>query len=404
MKILILSQVFYPDTVSVSQHVSDLAFKLAKDGNKVTVYSSCYPYEEKNNKYKPKEAINGVEIQRLFQSSFGKKNIFSRLVDFFTFYCSITFKLLILKRTDYDLIVGTTVPPLLSLIGVLIAKWKRLKFVYWIMDLQPELSISSGLIKDKSFIARLFTLFGNYIIKHSDRIISLDRFMTGYLISRGAKECSIRTIPVWPVMDEKYNGDRMSNPFRIQNNFGDKIVVMYSGNHAFVHPLDTLLEAALRLRWNLQFLFVFVGGGVRKKDVTGFKNKYNLDNIIQLPFQPRENIHNSLGSSDIQVVILGDGQVGYTHPNKIYGALYVAKPILYIGPKKSHVGDILDKLSGNIFVEHGEIEKLVYELEKFSNLSSDVIESIENKNGKHADSNFNPDLLKIKMIEAVVTT
>ena len=404
MKILILSQVFYPDTVSVSQHVSDLAFKLAKDGNKVTVYTSCYPYEEKNNKYKPKESINGIEIQRLFQSSFGKNNIFSRLVDFFTFYCSITFKLLFLNRTNYDLIVGTTVPPLLSLIGVLIAKWKRLKFVYWIMDLQPELSISSGLIKDKSFIARLFTLFGNYIIKHSDRIISLDRFMTGYLISRGAKECSIRTIPVWPVMDEKYNGDRMSNPFRIQNNFGDKIVVMYSGNHAFVHPLDTLLESALRLRWNLEFLFVFVGGGVRKKDVTGFKNKYNLDNIIQLPFQPRENIHNSLGSSDIQVVILGDGQVGYTHPNKIYGALYVAKPILYIGPKKSHVGDILDKLSGNIFVEHGDIETLVYELKKFSNLSSDDIESINNKNRKYADSNFNPDLLKIKMIEAVVTT
>ena len=93
MKILILSQVFYPDTVSVSQHVSDLAFKLAKDGNKVTVYTSCYPYEEKNNKYKPKESINGIEIQRLFQSSFGKNNIFSRLVDFFTFYCSITFKL-----------------------------------------------------------------------------------------------------------------------------------------------------------------------------------------------------------------------------------------------------------------------------------------------------------------------
>lgn len=402
MRILILTQVFYPDTVSVSQHVSDLAFKLIKEGNAVTVFTSRYPYEEKFEKYKSYEFINGVEVQRLFQTSFGKTNIFGRILDFFSFYCSISFKLIFINRKNYDIIIGTTVPPLLSLIGVLIAKWKRMRFVYWIMDLQPELSISSGLIDNNSFVARLFTFLGNYIIRHSDKIISLDRFMTSYLISRGANENAIRTIPVWPVMDEKFNGDRMSNPFRIQNNFGDKIVVMYSGNHAYVHPLGTLLGAALKLRSKSEFLFVFVGGGVRKKDVTEFKKKYLLDNIIQLPFQPRENIHNSLASSDIQVVILGDGQVGYTHPNKVYGALYVAKPILYIGPKKSHVGDILDNLSGNIYVEHGQIDSLVFELENFSKLDLGIVENTGNDNRKYAELNFHPESLKTKMVEAIV--
>ncbi len=123
----------------------------------------------------------------------------------------------------------------------------------------------------------------------------------------------------------------MENPFRIENNFGDKIVVMYSGNHAYVHPLDTLLNVAKQLKNDKRFLFVFVGGGVRKKDVTDYKSLHHLQNIIQLPFQPRENIHNSLGSSDIQVVIMGENQVGFTHPNKIYGAMFVGKPILYIG-------------------------------------------------------------------------
>jgi glycosyltransferase involved in cell wall biosynthesis len=402
MRILILTQVFYPDTVSVSQHVSDLAFKLAKDGNVVSVFTSRYPYEEKFEKYKSTEFVNGVRVHRLFQTSFGKNNIFSRLLDFFSFYCSISFKLIYINRNSYDVIVGTTVPPFLSLIGVLIAKWKRMRFVYWIMDLQPELSISSGLIKKNSLVARLFTFLGNYIIKHSNTIVSLDRFMTSYLFSRGAKENSIKTIPVWPVMDEMYSGDRMSNPFRVQNGFGDKIVVMYSGNHAYVHPLDTLLQTALKLRDNSEFLFVFVGGGVRKKDVSEFKDKFKLNNIIQLPFQPRENIHNSLGSSDIQVVILGDGQVGYTHPNKVYGALYVAKPILYIGPLESHVGDILTKLNGNIFVEHGQIESLVDQLENFSKVSSELVEKIGNDNRKYAELYFHPESLKSKMVEAIV--
>jgi hypothetical protein len=68
MNILIISQVFYPDTVSVSQHISDLAFKLTEYGNNVTVLTSRYPYEEKSKIYKQNELINGVKIIRLYQS------------------------------------------------------------------------------------------------------------------------------------------------------------------------------------------------------------------------------------------------------------------------------------------------------------------------------------------------
>ena len=402
MRFLIITQVFYPDTVSVSQHITDIALKLVEEGHSVKVLSSRYPYEEKTNIYKSKESFNGVEIERLYQSSFGKSNFLGRLLDFFTFYCAITYKLFFLKQNTYDIVLGTTVPPLLSFIGVIISKWKKIKFVYWVMDLQPELSISSGLIKKGSLAASVFTVIGNYIIKNSNKIISLDHFMTNYLQSRGAKN-DISTIPVWPVLDQIYQGDRMSNPFRVENSFGEKMVIMYSGNHAFVHPLDTLLQSALQLKNNSNFLFVFVGGGVRKKDVTEFKNKYKLDNIIQLPFQPRENIHNSLGSSDIQVVILGEGQVGYTHPNKVYGALYIGKPILYIGPPKSHVGDIIDELSSNIFVEHGEVDKLVNELNKIGNLKIDVLEKIGSKNRDFAVLNFHPEVLKNKMVKALVS-
>ena len=402
MKFLIITQVFYPDTVSVSQHISDLAFRLKQEGHNVVVFTSRYPYADKQNRYKSNEVIKGVVIKRINQTAFGKGSVFGRLLDFFTFDCLITLKLIFIRRQSYDVILGTTVPPLLSFIGVLIAKWKKIKFAYWVMDLQPELSISSGLIKEKSIVAYLLKYLGDFIINRSDKIISLDRFMTQYLTSRGANKDIIKTIPVWPVMDEMYHGARLSNPFRVENKFGDKIVIMYSGNHAYVHPLDTLLAAALQLRENAQFLFVFVGGGVRKRDVTDFKNTHQLDNIIQLPFQPRENIHNSLGSSDIQVVILGDGQVGYTHPNKVYGAMYLGKPILYIGPQKSHIIDILDKLPGNIFVEHGQTSNLVNKLIEFASMKMEEIDKIGNANQEFAESNFHPQVLKLKMVDAIV--
>jgi glycosyltransferase involved in cell wall biosynthesis len=402
MRILLITQVFYPDTVSVSQHLTDLAKKLVEDGHELTVYTSSYPYEEKMHRYEPLEIYQGIKIRRLWQSSFGKASVIARLFDFFTYYFTITIKLFFLKKNEYDLIIGTTVPPLLSFVGVLVSKIKGIKFHYWVMDLQPELSVSSGLIKKGSISAKFFTRIGNYIIRNSMTVISLDRFMTQYLYSRGARRDSVKTIAVWPVMEEAYKGSRMSNPFRIENDFGDRVVIMYSGNHAYVHQLDTLLEAALILKGKSRFLFVFVGGGVRKKDVTEFKIKHNLENIVQLPFQPRENIHNSLGSSDIQVVILGNGQVGYTHPNKVYGAMYIGKPILYIGPRESHVTDFLNDLKGNISVQHGESKILADKIEALFSRSWDDINSIGENNLIYANNNFNPDILKQKMIDAII--
>ncbi|WP_281238855.1 glycosyltransferase family 4 protein [Flavobacterium praedii] len=402
MKLLLITQVFYPDTVSVSQHLWDLAEHLQNNGHEISVFTSKYPYEEKNTKYSDFEVINGIKIYRISQSKLGKGNPFFRIIDFFTFSFNIGIKLLFVKKNKYDVILGTTVPPLLSFLGVVISKFNKIPFYYWVMDLQPELSIASHLIKKDSLAAKFFTTIGNYSIKESKKIISLDKFMTEYLIGRGAEKKDVFTIPVWPVIDKIYEGKRNENPFRIENDFGDKIVIMYSGNHAYVHPLDTLLNVTKLLENDNRFLFVFVGGGVRKKDVSDFKFNNKLENIIQLPFQPRENIHNSLGASDVQVVIMGNNQVGFTHPNKIYGAMFVGKPILYIGPKQSHVTEIISDLDGNIMADHNDENTIVNGLLEFANLNDTQKEEIGLNNLKYVNDNFSPTILKNKMLEAIV--
>lgn len=392
MRILILTQVFYPDTVSVSQHLTDISQHFANEGHRVEVITSRYPYEDKTISYASSENLDEVKITRVWQTKCGKKTIIHRLVDYFTFNLIITLKFLF-KRKYFDLVFVSTSPPFLSFITTVICNIRRVPVYFWVMDLQPELSIASGLIKEKSLTARFFSVIGNYSIRHASKMISLDRFMTNYLISRGGKPEDIITTPVWPVIDGIYEGERLSNPFRKANNFGDKIVIMYSGNHAYVHPLDTLLNVAEKLRNDDRFLFVFVGGGVRRKDVSAFKEKHNLNNIIQLPFQPRDQIKFSLSSADLQVVILGDGQVGYTHPNKVYGALFVGRPVLYIGPKESHVSDILDQIPGNISVEHGEFNELEVKLKNFLEISEKEKLEIGNSNKFYALNNLNPELL-----------
>jgi colanic acid biosynthesis glycosyl transferase WcaI len=401
MKILVLSQVFYPDTVSVAQHLSDLCFALAKRGHSVDVLTSRYPYEEKNYKYKSEETINSVNVIRIWGTGFGKANNISRIIDFLSFNFSVFFNLCFIKKFSYDLIIGLTAPPLLSYIGSLIAKRKQMKFCYWIMDMQPELAIKSGIVKKDSIIAKILLYFGNSILQNSDKIIVLDRFMEDYLVrNRNVTINKVFIVPVWPAMFDQFSGARMENPFRVENNFQDKIVLMYSGNHSVVHPLDTILSLAKMLNDDKRFLFVFIGGGVRKKDVSEFKKENDLDNIIQLPFQPREKIHISLGSSDFQVVVLGEGQVGFTHPNKITGALFIGKPIIYIGPPESHIGDLLSDLPGNISVDHGESDLLMV---KLLDLCKDMnmVEETGRKNQAYALNKFSPEVLIDKLCRII---
>ena len=254
---------------------------------------------------------------------------------------------------------------------------------------------------EESLVARIFTALGNLAIRSSTGIFSLDRFMSSHLVTRGADENRISEIPVWPVSESEYHGERIDNPFRIASGFGEKSVVMFSGNHAHVHLMDTLLEGSKSLRDNAKILFAFVGGGVRREQVSQYKDKYRLENVFQFPFQPRSTFHISIAASDIQVVIMGDGQVGYTHPNKVYGAMFLGKPILYIGPEQSHVSDILNRCSGNISVRHGEVEKLVYELDAFSRLDVTEVRRIGEQNRRYAQANFSPKILIGKMVECI---
>ncbi len=399
-QIVVLVQSYYPDTVSSAQHVTDLCEALASDEkNKVTVICSRHGYDT-SEKFLKLETHKKVLIHRLSHTKLGKKNILFRIIDFFSLNIAIFFKLII-YRSKVDEVISLTSPPFSGIFALAFAKMKRARLTYWVMDLQPELSISVGLISERSVIAKFFKFIGDTIIKHSTKIISLDRHMTKYLISRGAVVEKILDVPVWPATARMYEGASEENPFRIESNFGDKLVVMYSGNHSQVHPLTTLLEASLSLRFDKGFHFAFVGGGVRVKDVKEHKQKNNLDNISLHAFQPRETFHISIAASDIQVVIMGENQVGYTHPNKIYGAMLLAKPILYIGPRPSHVTDILDSCCGNIIVEHGNTESLVNQLKIFLSLSEADRIKIGHSNREYALKNFRASDLINKHVEFI---
>ena len=369
---LIFSQVYVPDPASVGQHMHDVAAEMVRRGYRVIVYASARGYDDPTQKYPRRETRDGVEIRRIPFASFGKQSIPRRIAGTASFMSQVMLRGL--TTFGADGLLFSTSPPMIGFAGTL-QKWiKRIPTTYWAMDLNPDQLITMGKIGAISPTARFLEANNRMILRNSDLVVALDRFMADRLRPRCAGlDDKLAVIPPWPHEAHVEPVVHDENPFRDEHGLQGKFVVMYSGNHSPSNPLDTLLAAAEKLKGDDRFRFLFVGGGIGKKAVEAFAKQHDLTNAICLPYQPMESLRYSLSAADAHVVSLGGDMVGIIHPCKVYGAMTVARPVLFLGPKPSHVSDLLDQHDFGWHVSHGDVEGMISTLREMVESPADEL-------------------------------
>jgi glycosyltransferase involved in cell wall biosynthesis len=393
LKILLLNQAFYPDVVSTAQHLSELAAALVEHGHQVTVVTGRRAYDTPDNLFAARETWRGVKIFRVYSTRFGKRARWHRAVDFASFIFSSCVRLLFLPR--HDVVVALTTPPLISFIGAWRAKLWRAKFCYWVMDMNPDEAIAAGWLRADSFAAKMLERMSRFSFRRASWIIALDRFMRDRIIAKGIAPEKIAVLPPWS-QDQDVRFDAAGREqFRKTHGFENKFVVMYSGNHSPVHPLDTLMQAAEKLQIDMSIVFCFVGGGSEFKRVQRWAEAGKHTNVLCLPYQPLAQLSASLSAADAHIVIMGQAMLGLVHPCKIYNMLAVGAPVIYIGPQPSHVTEILDQLGEGYpwcSVRHGEGEILAERIRQLR------LRSAERKCPSTVAATFAKDMLLPQMI------
>jgi colanic acid biosynthesis glycosyl transferase WcaI len=359
MKILLLNQCFYPDVVSTAQYLTDLAVELSLRGHSVTVLASSRGYDDPRNRFPSREHWKGISIIRISSLALGKTSRWRRAIGFGSYLLSCALRLLVLPK--FDCVVAMTSPPLISFLAALFARVKGARFVFWIMDLNPDEAIAAGWLREKSLVALLLSRMLRFSLQQADRVVVLDRFMRDRLLRKGVNPETITTIPPWSHDDEVCFSESARCAFRSRYGLQEKFVVMYSGNHSPCHPLMTALAAAEKLSGDQKIVFCFVGGGSEFSRVQRFARERELANIVCLPYQSRRGLSALLSSADLHLVIMGDAFKGIVHPCKIYNILLTGKPILGIGPEESHLTDIFRNGARGFarFVRHGQTELVV---------------------------------------------
>ncbi|HTL70098.1 MAG TPA: glycosyltransferase family 4 protein, partial [Candidatus Eisenbacteria bacterium] len=339
--------------MATGQHLTDLAAELAGRGHDVTVIAGDHGYDDPARKFPSREDYRGVKIRRIAYSSFGKKSKWARAADFASFHLGLFLRLAV--TPSQDVVVGLTSPPLVAAVGAAFCRLKGGRFVYWVMDMNPEEAIAAGWLDARSPAARFLTAVSRGSFRRSARVVALDRFMKARIESNyGVPAEKITVLPPWAHDDRLEPVPHEKNAFRREHVPAGKFVVMYSGNHSPCHPLDTLLEAARELR-SEDVLFYFIGGGSLVATVRRFREENGLDNIRQMGYQPLERLAESLSAADLHVTVMGKPFVGILHPCKVYGILAVGRPFVFIGPRESHMGDLSAETGLGTQVEHGDV-------------------------------------------------
>ena len=347
--VLLVSQVFPPDPAAVARVMGDVGSELAARGHDVVVLTSDRGYDDPTVKYPTRSESDGVQVRRLPFCSFGKQSMAMRMLGGVSFTLQSIVRALMLPALDT--IVVSTAPPMASLVALVVGAVRKVRVVYWPMDLNPDQALALGLARDGSFSVRVLDWLNRAILRRADVVIALDHAMARRLERKRPVAGALAIVPPWPEEDDVAEIPPLDNPFRASHGLNGKRVIMYSGTLGLANPVHTLLAAAEQFEDRPDLVFLFVGGGAGMGEV----RSRNRPNVRWLPYQPFDQLRYSLAAGDVHIVSLGEPMVGIVHPCKVYGAMARARPILYLGPPESYLTEMMDEADFGWQVRHGDV-------------------------------------------------
>lgn len=355
MRIVFLNQYYAPDEVATAELLADLAQELVRRGHDVSVVCSDRCYSDPDRRFARRERINGVQIYRTPSTGFGRRRALGRILDYLSYLFGAG--LFVLFRSRPDTVVSLSTPPMVSTVGLVVARAKRARAAYWVMDLYPDVAFALNAVRSVGLLGRVLSRLSAWTLRRSDIVIALGETMALRLRERGAQ--SVTVAHNW------VDGDRIRprpvehHPLRAAHGWEDRWIVLYSGTLGLAHEFETVLAAAERLSDETDVLFVFIGGGARSAELERQVGERGLSNVLLLPQLAKEQLDQGLTSADVHLVTLKPGLSGLLVPSKIYGVLAAGRPTVYVGPDEGEVADILRETGCGVRVAPGDAEGLV---------------------------------------------
>ena len=187
MKILFISDNFPPERNAAASRVYERACYWIKWGHQVTVITCAPNFPEGKlfpgykNKFYQVEYLDGIRVVRVKSLIAANKGFFMRILDVMSFTLPAMLASLFQERPA---VIAATSPSLFAAVAaLLVAKMRRLPFIFEVSDLWPASIVGVGAMRDSAVIRWLEKL-ELFLYRHAAEIIVLSPAFKANLIAR----------------------------------------------------------------------------------------------------------------------------------------------------------------------------------------------------------------------------
>lgn len=366
VRILILSHYYPPETGGASARISGLAKWLANFGHDVSVITGYpnYPkgriFPEYRTTDKKVELIDGVTIFRVKVIAGSYGSIIVRLLNYLTLFLA-SFWIGIRKRNRFDIIIATSPPLTIGILGRLLASLYKIPWIFDIRDIWPDVGIEAGIYKEKSLISKLSRKIANYLYKHSDHIVPVTKSKSEKIVNYGVKGNKVSVVENG--IDSDLIEQLIDKKWRIEYNLRDKFILTFAGLIGKAQGVDVIVETAKLLKDVVDIHFLIVGEGTNKKDLVVRAEELDLGNVTFVDVQPKEFIPSLLKTSDIGIIPLVNNNLIDAVPSKLLEAWSCKLPVILIAGGES--ADMVQRINGGVVLtskDPNSIKKTILKL------------------------------------------
>ena len=356
-RIIVVSEVYYPDEQGTAYYITGLAEGLAEH-YQLTVFCGYPAVTARGRKVLARETINGVRVERSHGTTFNKDKLLLRLINLGSLSLFIFFKLLISVRKD-DIVIVVNGPHPLPYLARLVCFFHNTRCILRIDDVYPEVFIATGIIPEKSIIARCIRYMNTLLFRRVDRVVVLGRDMKA-LAEKATKNGAnhIEIIHNWGDVDTVLPKDKAINPLLAQLGLKDRFVISCAGNMGRVQAIETMFGAINRIKNNADIHFVFVGSGSKRPWMEREIRTKKLLNVTLVDQKPRSDQINFLNACDLALASLIRGMAGAGVPSRMYNVMAAGKPLIAIAEEESELSRVVREEQIGWVVEPDNPEKL----------------------------------------------
>ena len=392
MKILIISQYFFPENF----RVNDFAFSLAKRGHEVTVLTGLpnYPkgkfFGEFNIFFK--EDLNGISIFRVPLIPRGKGRGWQLAINYLSFLVSsLFFGPFLLRKTKVDIVFVTNYSPAtVGIIGVIISRFKKATTFLWVQDLWPDSLKSTGTITSE-FLLNLILKMVNWIYKHSNFILVQSKAFINPIVKLSIPKEKLIYFPNWA--ENLYSSLPVSEEIPERKLIPpNKFIVMFAGNLGTAQSLDTIVKAANLVR-EKPIRWIILGDGRNREWFESLISKFNLeDQINLLGSYPVSKMPNFFSLADVLLITLKKDPIfAATIPSKLQSYMLSGKAI--VSSLDGEGARVVEESGSGLNVSAGNYQGLASIVEKMSLMTSSERKEMGQKGLSYYKSHFNREIL-----------